>query len=361
MKQGSDDPYILSTPKPLLKIREMPIIERIVRKLYLSGIKIGIVINPTDEMQFKDALKEYDITYCHQLEPKGTANALYSARNFVSDDLFLVYMGDDISDYNFNDLIEADKPTIFGAEVEHLDDYGAIIIDSNGYAEKILEKAKTGTGIANSGIYVMPKEFFEIYDMIQPNQLKDEYYLTEAVNLLYNAGNPFILKKIEYWKGINRLTDLIEENKFNKDALNIRNAKQEDLNDLMSLLSQLSKNLEGNNYYFSLGKQLDAILSDKNMHLLIAEYHGEIVGTATLLVQPNLTHSGRPYGHIENVVTRNDMRGNGIGMILVENLINLGKKRDCYKIILDCKTDNIRFYEKSGFQTTGQVEMRMDF
>lgn len=43
----------------------------------------------------------------------------------------------------------------------------------------------------------------------------------------------------------------------------------------------------------------------------------------------------------------------GIGQKIVEKLTELAKKKNCYKIILDCKETNIPFYEKIGFQQKG--------
>ena len=45
IKEGTNDNYVLSTPKPLLNVRGTTIIERIVKKLFQAGLEIGIVIN----------------------------------------------------------------------------------------------------------------------------------------------------------------------------------------------------------------------------------------------------------------------------------------------------------------------------
>lgn len=46
-----------------------------------------------------------------------------------------------------------------------------------------------------------------------------------------------------------------------------------------------------------------AIQAAPGYHIVVAEEGGELVSTCTLLIVPNLTHLGRPYGLIESVVT----------------------------------------------------------
>ena len=360
IKEGTNDHYVLSTPKPLLKVRGTPIIERIVKRLDHAGIEIGIVINRKDEPQFREALKNYNISYCYQDEPKGTATALFSAKEFVTEDLFLVQMGDDISNFNIDDTLKLDNPLIFGFQTEQLKEYGSIKLDNAGYAEMVVEKKFTGPGIANSGIYVMSKEFFQVYGMIIPNQSNGELYLTDAVNLLYKNGHPLRYKQLEFWNGINRLNDLIIENTFHKLELELRSAKMIDIDDIVLLFSEFNPHSNNNKVTEKIKKQLELILQDKNNHLIVAEYHGDIVGTSTLLIQNNLSHGGRPYAHIENVITRENMRGFGIGITMINRLIEIAKKNDCYKIVLTCKPKNIDFYQRSRFRTTGEVEMRLD-
>lgn len=86
-----------------------------------------------------------------------------------------------------------------------------------------------------------------------------------------------------------------------------------------------------------------------------------IVGTATLLLESKFIHNGGVVAHIEDVVVHPDWREKGIGKKLVEKMIEIAKQYwiQPYKIILDCKMDNIPFYEKCGFRPY-EISMRMD-
>lgn len=145
--------------------------------------------------------------------------------------------------------------------------------------------------------------------------------------------------------------------------MDIREAKLEDLDKLLQLLYQLSQPSEDekNADTQKLRRVLNKIIEDENYYICIFEYDGELFGTGMLLVQLNLSHKGKPFGHIENVVMDEKHRKKGIGLKIIEYLIEKAKEKNCYKVILNCKKNNIPFYEKTGLKENGEVEMRLDF
>ena len=146
-----------------------------------------------------------------------------------------------------------------------------------------------------------------------------------------------------------------------EEIYKIRQANITDLNILLDLLCQLSpiKAVDGSADDKDLQRTLEKIITDDNYCLCLCEYDKKVIGTALLLIQLNLSHHGRPYGHIENVVTDKDQRGNGVGARMVEYLVQQARKRNCYKVILNCTKRNISFYKKCGFTETGEIEMRI--
>ncbi len=215
MKAGKFANLLMNTPKPLVEVKGVPIIEKILTKLSGYNMRIAIVINPGDEEKFRTKLHEYDVTYCYQNDPLGTGNALYCAKNFVTDDLFLVMMGDDISNMDFSIILNYGAPSVFGFEVEDISQFGALVLDSSGFATEILEKKLYGKGIVNTGIYLMPKKFYDIYDEIPRDEKTGEYYLTHIVKLFYEKQIPFKVKMIDNWIGINTPNDLKIANELN--------------------------------------------------------------------------------------------------------------------------------------------------
>ena len=92
---------------------------------------------------------------------------------------------------------------------------------------------------------------------------------------------------------------------------------------------------------------------DPNQHFLGAYWNGFLVATCTLIVIPNLTRGGRPYGLIENVVTHPDCRRRGLGTAVLKHALQIAWKYNCYKVMLLTGSQNeatLRFYDKAGFE-----------
>jgi GNAT superfamily N-acetyltransferase len=78
-----------------------------------------------------------------------------------------------------------------------------------------------------------------------------------------------------------------------------------------------------------------------------------IVGSCTLVVIPNLTRGGQPYGLIENVVTHAAYRGRGFGKQLLRAAVAAAWQADCYKVMLmtgSKKPSTLAFYTAAGFE-----------
>ncbi len=78
----------------------------------------------------------------------------------------------------------------------------------------------------------------------------------------------------------------------------------------------------------------------------------QIVASCVLSIIPNLTRGCRPYGLIENVVTRTEFRGRGLGRKVLSNALDFAQESNCYKVMLmtgrkDDRT--LAFYESAGF------------
>ena len=104
---------------------------------------------------------------------------------------------------------------------------------------------------------------------------------------------------------------------------------------------------------------LKNILDDSNHIIHVAELDGNIVGSATLLIEQKFIHRGGLVGHIEDVVVKEGFERRQIGRLIIESLLEESRKRGCYKTILDCKDDVKVFYEKIGFKHELN-EMRFD-
>lgn len=87
--------------------------------------------------------------------------------------------------------------------------------------------------------------------------------------------------------------------------------------------------------------------------ILVAVSDEAIVASCTLIVVPNLTRNGQPYGLIENVVTHADYRARGFGKRLLQSAVDAAWQADCYKVMLltgSKKQSTLEFYASAGFE-----------
>jgi glucosamine-phosphate N-acetyltransferase len=85
------------------------------------------------------------------------------------------------------------------------------------------------------------------------------------------------------------------------------------------------------------------------VHTYVALLGDEVIGTASLLIEPKFLHGGSAVGHIEDVAVRQAEQHHGIGLALMKHLFEVCREAGCYKVILDCAPDVAPFYEKLGF------------
>jgi N-acetylglutamate synthase-like GNAT family acetyltransferase len=145
-------------------------------------------------------------------------------------------------------------------------------------------------------------------------------------------------------------------------TLTIRDARPDDLPPLLDLLEELRDGATPGVPWDRATDDLTTrawkeILADPRRRFLIAEDDGTIVGTADVIVVPNLTHAARPVAFIENVVVTATRRGHGIGRELMEEVLRRAEAAGCYKVqFLSNKTRTRAhtFYERLGFEPSSE-------
>ncbi len=88
-------------------------------------------------------------------------------------------------------------------------------------------------------------------------------------------------------------------------------------------------------------------INDPNSTTMVVCEGSTIIGVASIHIIYKLS---RTLGLIEDVAVDKDHRGKGVGKSLVEKLIEIGKQKNCDKIVLNTSVKNSKFYEKIGFE-----------
>lgn len=83
--------------------------------------------------------------------------------------------------------------------------------------------------------------------------------------------------------------------------------------------------------------------------IFVAIFKGKVIGATTLLIEQKFIHDGGKVGHIEDVVVSKEFQSKGIGVIIMQTVLEYAKNQGCYKTILDCDDMVKPFYEKIGF------------
>ena len=194
-------PLSYSQPKSLLPVANQPVLQYCIRKLAEIGIhEIGIVINPS-QTQIREFVKDgsqYDatISYIEQKDPLGIAHAVSLAKDFVKDDSFVLFLGDNLlmeSLHALRDSFESSQAecAVLLRQVDQPQDYGIAEVEANCILS-IEEKPKQPkSNLAVIGAYVFQKVIFDSIATLKPSA-RGEYEITDAIQHLIDTGRKVV-------------------------------------------------------------------------------------------------------------------------------------------------------------------------
>lgn len=203
---------------------EKPMILRIVEEIKKITDDICVVVGYKKE-NIQNILKD-TVTYAYQKEQKGTAHALLSSIDFWKNKkgTLLILLGDTplIDSYIINELLithkkENNDMTIITTILDNPTGYGRIIRENNILKkikeEKELNNIEKNIKEINTGIYAINIDILEeSLSKINNNNLKQEYYLTDIVEILSTnkkVGTCYINESYKL-EGVNDLKTLIK-------------------------------------------------------------------------------------------------------------------------------------------------------
>ena len=139
--------------------------------------------------------------------------------------------------------------------------------------------------------------------------------------------------------------------------MEIREALDGDLDGMLRLYGQF-KSVPIESADARAGDIWRTILSDRNHHVVVALVDGELVSSCVVIIVPNMTHGGRSYGLIENVVTDEKHRNRGIATSVLNYAKALAVRENCYKLMLmtgSKLSSTLSFYERAGYNRTDKT------
>lgn len=215
-------PHTHTTPKPLLRVGNRTVLDRVLDLLEDAGVDeiIGIMGHLSERIEAHLAAEHPDLGFVpvQQTQQLGTADAIRLARPHVTGPVLIVFV-----DTLFRadlELIERRTDVdgiVWAKEVEDYQRFGVIVHDDEGCMREIIEKpAEPVSRLANIGLYYIRNVdlLFEGIDhvMAQPPKL-GEYFLTDAFQYMIDHGARLLTAEVSEWWDCGKPETLLETNR----------------------------------------------------------------------------------------------------------------------------------------------------
>ncbi len=223
-------PLTYTSAKQLIPVANKPVLFYGLEAIRDAGITdAGIVVGDT-EAAIRSAVGDgsalgLSATYIRQEAPLGLAHAVLVARDFLADDDFVMYLGDNFIVGGITPLVaefRAGRPDaqIMLTRVPDPRQFGVAELDEAGQVIGLEEKpARPKSDLALVGVYMFTPAVHEAVRQLRPSW-RNELEITEAIQWLIDAGRTVTSTLIAgYWKDTGNVTDMLEVNRLVLESL----------------------------------------------------------------------------------------------------------------------------------------------
>jgi glucose-1-phosphate thymidylyltransferase len=223
-------PITHTRAKQLVPVANKPILFYGVEAMVTAGIKeIGVITGSTGP-EVRAALGDGSdfgakITYIPQEAPLGLAHCVLIARDFLGDDDFVMYLGDNLLEQDLGAFVAAfegartnsNPPSaqILLKQVPDPHRFGIASLDAEGHVVNLVEKpAEPPSDLALVGVYLFDPAIHEAVRAIEPSA-RGELEITDAIQWLIDAGRRVRTELLTgWWIDTGKLTPLLEANRL---------------------------------------------------------------------------------------------------------------------------------------------------
>jgi glucose-1-phosphate thymidylyltransferase len=222
-------PITHTQSKQLIPVANKPILFYGMEALAEAGIEdVGVIVGDTEE-EIRQAVGDggrwgVQVTYIPQEAPLGLFHAVMTGRDFLGEDEFVMYLGDNLVLEGITQFVKAyeqNRPDaqIFLVKVPEPERFGVAVLDGDRVV-RLVEKPKEHiSDLALAGVYIFNANVFRAASSIQPSW-RGELEITDAIQYLVDTGHQVRAELITgWWKDTGKVEDLLEANRIVLDQM----------------------------------------------------------------------------------------------------------------------------------------------
>ncbi|WP_189215834.1 MULTISPECIES: glucose-1-phosphate thymidylyltransferase [Streptomyces] len=223
-------PFTHTSPKQLVPVANKPVLYYVLEDIAQAGItEVGIVVGETAK-EIRKAVGNGDgfglrVTYLPQEAPLGLAHAVLIARDYLGDEDFVMYLGDNFVVGGIADLVDTfrvERPDaqILLTRVSDPSSFGVAEIGPDGRVVALEEKPRhPRSDLAVVGIYFFTPVVHEAVGAVTPSW-RGELEITDALQWLLDGSYDVRSTTISgYWKDTGNVADMLEVNRSVLDGI----------------------------------------------------------------------------------------------------------------------------------------------
>ncbi|MFF4774478.1 glucose-1-phosphate thymidylyltransferase [Microtetraspora fusca] len=223
-------PITHTSAKQLVPVANKPVLFYGLEAVRAAGItEVGLVVGDT-QAEIEAAVGDgsafgLDVTYLRQDAPRGLAHAVLIARDYLGDDDFVMYLGDNFIVGGISEVVagfRARRPAaqIMLTRVADPRQFGVAELDAAGRVVGLEEKPRAPkSDLALVGVYLFTPEIHRVVPGLKPSW-RGELEITDAIQELIDSGGRVDSTVITgYWKDTGNVADMLEVNRLVLESL----------------------------------------------------------------------------------------------------------------------------------------------